>query len=1610
MNELTKQLIAPFIKEIRRSEMPQVAGKDLEEMIAIFEENGIAYTSGDISVSRLKPTQEDYKPDKVKEMVVNLKSNKMVLFPIVVSNDNYIMDGHHRFLAVEKLYGEKSKIPAITIDLPKDKALEMFTKTSDKIEEILDKLNEDPDTVYDNDGNYIDFVGSKTAFPFGYTEDNEIKIGNTESTHAEIDDFYRNFGENIDVPHKYRGRVFADKKIISFWEYPEKDELNKVLKDIENEINRIKTKYSGKYGVEELPEVKFDNSWEIDTVSEEDDDDSGEGPLIPIDTYTGTTEKERERALAKAQTIQHALSPADIRKKKRTATAKKSRAGMTPTQYQQFICTSEGKTSDKIDEIIKEHPDGVYNKKGKRIAAYSNYNGISFGYNNRGDMYIGPFGQTHHEISFFYKKFDSDSYEFAPIDRAYYKNPGRFWPEEKIISFWIAPDKDELNRVLKDIENELKRIHDEYPEIAEDHEIPLTTFGSDWKIDVFKDEDIKKLNDPDYDDDDDDDDESIKAVTYYSTKRTGTQIPIDDYTGQTKKEKERAEAEAQTIQHALSPADIRKKKRTATAKKSRAGMTPTQYQQFICTSEGKMSDKIDETMKEHPDTVYDTEGYPVVSFHGGKPIAFGYNYQGDMYVGGPDDYHNNIANFYSEFDEDAYELAPEGRRDFEFPGRFWPGEKIISFWIYPEKDELKKVLKDIENELKRIHDEYPEVAEQVGLPLVNFDDDWTIDVYKKQDRAKIEPDAETPDTDTDDTDDTDADAEKPQKDPNQLSFGLTKNIVARDTSDRVAGRADYDDETTYDDDDDDDYDDYDDYDSREETGTQIPIDDYTGQTEKEKERSEAQAQAIQHALLPADIRKKKRTATAKELRAGMTPTQYQQFICTSEGKSLADFLVKSLLTETPDGILDKNGNEIVNYDSEAAFPFGYFEGEIKIGNLEGTHGDIWMFYENFKEHAPSNFEFSGRVFVDEKIISFWEYPKKDELNKVLKDIENEINRIKTKYPDAWGVKELPDLKFDDSWKIDITTDEVEKKDIGIQISVDDYTGQTKKEKAIAKVKAQENPHVLSPADIRKKKRIAPTKKLRAGMTPIQYQQFICTSEGKTLADKSLLTEDPDTVYDSEGNVKVEYQGQNEFPFGYNKSEAWIRDRFGFSKKEKNKRLEHAGKMRIGEIGRTHGDIGSLYSYYKEYAGNDRPDFKYAGRVFLDDKIISFWEYPEPEDLQKVLKDIEKESIRIKNKGMQDNIADIKFDDSWTIDIPAEGDSNSGRVYGYDDDDYDDYDDYDSREETGIQIPIKDYTGQTEKEKAVAAAKAQAIQHVLPPGDPRKEKRIATAKELRAGMTPTQYQQFICTSEGISLTEEVILDFLVATDFAKLIKEGSQAASGEVDDGPAMFYRALSKYRDDVIPVAEQAGYIILDYIISKLHKDDFATKFRYEVVPVVSFGSSGVAHTRADNPVAKYREHISPIATSVGFKILDFLGVDLYDIQDGVEVKIPYQFKRDKMLLKYKKGQTFAADTLEESIKRKINGVEFEFIYREHAVEPFFTVLRDGVPVDRMPAHLSKEEMIAFARKNFSKWQADYVKSFGGFVTQIPQQGQTHGVWTGMETKENLIDISVFLD
>lgn len=104
-----------------------------------------------------------------------------------------------------------------------------------------------------------------------------------------------------------------------------------------------------------------------------------------------------------------------------------------------------------------------------------------------------------------------------------------------------------------------------------------------------------------------------------------------------------------------------------------------------------------------------------------------------------------------------------------------------------------------------------------------------------------------------------------------------------------------------------------------------------------------------------------------------------------------------LLKESPDMIEADNlsfirpGKTHLGLE-EFQFPFGYYGGKMRVGKLRGIHPDIYNLYpdmQGFK--GRMNMEYSGRVWIYDKIISFWDYPPtKEELLKVIKDIEDEF--------------------------------------------------------------------------------------------------------------------------------------------------------------------------------------------------------------------------------------------------------------------------------------------------------------------------------------------------------------------------------------------------------------------------------------------------------------------------------------------------------------------------------------------------------------------------------------------------------------------------------------------
>lgn len=64
-------------------------------------------------------------------------------------------------------------------------------------------------------------------------------------------------------------------------------------------------------------------------------------------------------------------------------------------------------------------------------------------------------------------------------------------------------------------------------------------------------------------------------------------------------------------------------------------------------------------------------------------------------------YHNVIYQLYNELLNEDITFF---KSDLTFPGRLWVEKKIISFWKYPSKNELKNVLNKLAAEIKRIYD------------------------------------------------------------------------------------------------------------------------------------------------------------------------------------------------------------------------------------------------------------------------------------------------------------------------------------------------------------------------------------------------------------------------------------------------------------------------------------------------------------------------------------------------------------------------------------------------------------------------------------------------------------------------------------------------------------------------------------------------------------------------------------------------------------------------------------------------------------------------------------------------------------------------------------------
>ena len=155
----------------------------------------------------------------------------------------------------------------------------------------------------------------------------------------------------------------------------------------------------------------------------------------------------------------------------------------------------------------------------------------------------------------------------------------------------------------------------------------------------------------------------------------------------------------------------------------------------------------------------------------------------------------------------------------------------------------------------------------------------------------------------------------------------------------------------------------------------------------------------------------------------------------------------------------------------------------------------------------------------------------------------------------------------------------------------------------------------------------------------------------------------------------------------------------------------------------------------------------------------------------------------------------------------------------------------------------------------------------------------TFKDVMGFFDPKIYMML--QNKFSQLKSEVIESFLVESSIA-----GSNAM---VDDGPRYYYGNQSTYRTQTAAMAKRLGYQVVNYIVKdnpiEIHNTNYpdgppltVSYFPTGVKGEFNAGTKYIKDLKGNPAYKKWKKHIAKMATSVGYKFLDFL-----DASDSIE-------------------------------------------------------------------------------------------------------------------------------
>ena len=115
--------------------MPQVDTQNLGKALDMVSDK-VKVTKGKIEAGKLKKSQKELHQDKIEGIAKRFTSPDKFK-PLIISQDNHIVDGHHRWGAAIHKWGEDVKIPIFRIHLPILKAIKLYKDIANSINEVM---------------------------------------------------------------------------------------------------------------------------------------------------------------------------------------------------------------------------------------------------------------------------------------------------------------------------------------------------------------------------------------------------------------------------------------------------------------------------------------------------------------------------------------------------------------------------------------------------------------------------------------------------------------------------------------------------------------------------------------------------------------------------------------------------------------------------------------------------------------------------------------------------------------------------------------------------------------------------------------------------------------------------------------------------------------------------------------------------------------------------------------------------------------------------------------------------------------------------------------------------------------------------------------------------------------------------------------------------------------------------------------------------------------------------------------------------------------------------------------------------------------------------------